>query len=176
MFFFVSLFEWNQARFGILGCPNLPTQSHSRGCIIVGSHLFGSFSIPLDANLEKAVRISVSNVSDPSEAWFVESLESSHSDHDASARIASILGISKKPVRMDSQCKYTAVARGDAPLYMRLPMGRHQAVWDHAAGVAIVEASGGQTSDMDGIELDFGAGNLHLIRKSTRLAWHMSIL
>ena len=46
------------------------------------------------------------------DARFCESVESAHSDHDQSAQIAARLGITTEPFRVDSQCKYAAVAAG----------------------------------------------------------------
>lgn len=56
------------------------------------------------------------------EASFCESVEAGHSDHGTNARIASILGITKDSVRMDSQAKYCSIARGDGDIYLRLPV------------------------------------------------------
>ena len=69
------------------------------------------------------------------------------------------LGIESPSLRMDSQVKYGAVARGDAALYLRLPSPEYpdyrENIWDHAAGALIVEEAGGQVSDMFGRSLDF---------------------
>ena len=69
-------------------------------------------------------------------------------------------------MRMDSQAKYAAVARGDAVLYLRLPSGNPdryaEKIWDHAAGALVVEEAGGIVTDMHGKPLDFGkAERLH---------------
>jgi 3'(2'), 5'-bisphosphate nucleotidase len=60
---------------------------------------------------------------------------------------------------MDSQAKYAAVARGDAALYLRLPSPKtpdyREKIWDHAAGVLLVEEAGGKVTDMFGKPLDF---------------------
>ena len=104
--------------------------------------------------------IRVSEVRDPAAARFCESVESGHSDQDWSVQIARKLGITTEPVRMDSQCKYAAVARGDASIYLRLPTraGYEEKIWDHAAGMLVVEEAGGVVSDIDGKPLDFGHG------------------
>ncbi len=64
----------------------------------------------------------MSLVKEPKETCFCESVEAGHSSHDTASRIANILGITQPPLRMDSQCKYAVVARGDAGVYMRLPV------------------------------------------------------
>ena len=63
---------------------------------------------------------------------------------------------------MDSQCKYGVVARGDASIFLRLPLERayKEKVWDHAAGVVIVEEAGGRVTDIEGRLLDFSRGRL----------------
>ena len=74
------------------------------------------------------------------------------------------MGISAAPLRMDSQAKYGAVARGDASLYLRLPSPKspdyREKIWDHAAGCIIVEEAGGRVTDMTGKPLDFDHGRL----------------
>jgi 3'(2'), 5'-bisphosphate nucleotidase len=63
--------------------------------------------------------------------------------------------------RIDSQEKYAQVAAGDADMYLRLPRissTRPHSSWDHAAGVALVQAAGAIASDVDGSPLDFSHG------------------
>jgi 3'(2'), 5'-bisphosphate nucleotidase len=51
------------------------------------------------------------------------------------------------------------VARGDASIYLRIPRGGYREnVWDHAAGVLVVEEAGGRVCDVDGRPLDFTTG------------------
>ena len=65
------------------------------------------------------------------------------------------------PLRMDSQAKSGAVARGEAVLYLRMPFPKHpdyrEKVWDHAAGSLVVEEAGGRVTDMFDRPLDFGS-------------------
>ena len=102
----------------------------------------------------------VDDVADVAEARFCESVESAHSNQDQSAQIAARLGIHKAPYRIDSQCKYAAVARGDAAIYLRLPTRADyvEKIWDHAAGCRIVTEAGGTVTDVHGRPLDFGLG------------------
>lgn len=142
--------------FGALGCPNLPNADGSRGALFV-AHGGGC---TVEAGGAPAVPVRV--VSPPSlrEARVCESVEAGHSDHDASARIVARLGIEAEPYRIDSQCKYGAVARGDASIYLRLPTrpGYVEKIWDHAAGAFVVEQAGGRVTDVDGRPLDFTRG------------------
>jgi 3'(2'), 5'-bisphosphate nucleotidase len=90
----------------------------------------------------------------------VESVEPTHTDQAANAALCAAVGITRPPLRMDSQCKYAVVARGDAGLYLRMAAGGNgkQNIWDHAAGAVIVAEAGGCTTDSRGMALDFGAG------------------
>jgi 3'(2'), 5'-bisphosphate nucleotidase len=95
-----------------------------------------------------------------SEARFCESVESGHSNQGDSANIATILGITAEPYRIDSQCKYAAVSRGDASIYLRLPTRAdyQEKIWDHGAGSIVVEEAGGTVTDVTGTPLDFSLG------------------
>ena len=75
-------------------------------------------------------------------------------------RSAELLGITVPPYRIDSQCKYAAVARGDASIYLRLPTkkGYEEKIWDHAAGSIVIQEAGGRATDVRGDELDFSLG------------------
>jgi 3'(2'), 5'-bisphosphate nucleotidase len=87
----------------------------------------------------------------------VESIE--HGDQSQQMAVAQAIGMTQPAIQMDSQAKYAAVAAGEAALYLRLPSPKtpnyHEKIWDHAAGVLIVEEAGGRVTDMDGKPLDF---------------------
>lgn len=149
---------------GILGCPNLYKSgnpgSSEKGYIfdaVIGEGAYCSTIYGGDRQ-----KIHVTDISNTSEASFCESVESSHSSHDASKKVAADLGVTKEPIRIDSQCKYAIIARGDASIYMRLPtkMGYNEKIWDHAAGAIIVEEAGGKVTDCFGNNLDFSLGTL----------------
>ena len=65
-----------------------------------------------------------------------------------------------KPIRIDSQCKYAVVARGQADAYLRLPTRPDyvENIWDHAAGMLIATEAGATVSDIQGRPLDFSCG------------------
>ncbi len=147
---------------GVLGCPNLAVDdadpARGRGVLAWGVKGEGARVSPL---ARTAVRpLFVDEITDPAEARFCESVESGHSDQSTSAAIARRLGITREPYRIDSQCKYVAVARGDASIYLRLPVRADyvEKVWDHAAGAVVIQEAGGRVSDVDGKPLDFSAG------------------
>lgn len=73
--------------------------------------------------------------------------------------IAKTLGVTLPPVRIDSQAKYGAMARGDAAIYLRFPhAGYREKIWDHAAGSIVITEAGGVVGDAAGKPLDFSKG------------------
>jgi 3'(2'), 5'-bisphosphate nucleotidase len=140
-----------------IAAPNLP-RGGGVGALFTAVAGQGAFVQPLDRSAPP-VRIHVSATADPSRARFAESLESGHTSHSESARAATLLGITQPPVRMDSQAKYGVVARGEAEMYLRLPKaGYVENIWDHAAGVLLVEEAGGRVTDLAGKPLEFTHG------------------
>jgi len=147
----------------VLACPNLPSDlpcGDQIGTILYAVRGQGAWSIPLDNPMAPPVPVHVSTVSDPLSTRVCESVESGHSAHDQSAVALKRLGVQGKPVRMDSQAKYAAVARGDAEMYLRLPTrpGYEEKIWDHAGGVLVLEEAGGKVTDLHGLPLDFSQG------------------
>lgn len=151
----LGLIEDGKVVLGVLGCPNL-----DGGLLMAAVRGQGSKKLSLDGAGVDGEAVSVSAVTDPAQANFCESVESGHSDQDASVKIATELGITAEPYRIDSQCKYAAVARGDAAIYLRLPTrpGYREKIWDHAAGTIVVEEAGGIITDVRGKPLDFSLG------------------
>lgn len=148
---------------GVLGCPNLPIESDEpnsqAGTLLYAVKGQGAFQAPL-SDLSRATHISCDDISNPVDAVFCESVESGHTAHGRSAKITELLGSRSKPFRMDSQCKYAAVSRGQASIYLRLPTrpGYEEKIWDHAAGFIILREAGGKISDTLGLPLDFSLG------------------
>ncbi|KAI9477286.1 3'(2'),5'-bisphosphate nucleotidase [Coemansia sp. RSA 990] len=160
----LALIVDGQVQLGVVGCPNLPYDMSKpegdKGVLAVAVQGQGAFQRKLDSDSRSEQPIVVSNVEDACNASFCESVESGHSNHGDNAKIAELLGISKQSVRMDSQCKYIAVARGDADIYLRLPVDSKyvEKIWDHAAGNIIIHEAGGHVSDINGQPLDFSKG------------------
>lgn len=154
----LGLIQDGEVILGALGCPNLPRPDGAKGSIFVAVKGQGVEMYDMDGNSLGAA--SVHSVTDLSKANFCESVEKGHSSHSHSSQIAEKLGITEEPYRIDSQCKYAAVARGDATIYLRLPTkpGYQEKIWDHAAGVAVIEEAGGVVTDVYGKKLDFSKG------------------
>ena len=158
----LALIENGEVVLGVLGCPNLSTSSYNSdkdlGTLLYAVKGNGAYMKAIGGKDETGV--SVSGVESTSEANFCESVESGHSSHDHSAKIAEILNVTAAPARIDSQCKYGVLARGEASIYLRLPTRKdyEEKIWDHAAGYIVVKEAGGKVTDCRGKELDFSLG------------------
>ena len=157
----LALIEDGQVVFGVLGCPNLPVADGSgKGVLMVAARGQGAAALALDDASFEGTAIHVSDITDTAQARFCESVESGHSSHGDAAKIAELLGITAPSVRMDSQAKYAAVARGEASIYLRLPTSAEyrEKIWDHGGGSIVVEEAGGTVTDAFGKPLDFTHG------------------
>ncbi len=155
---------------GVLGCPWMPVRPDAegdiaaalRGVMFSASRGQGARQVNIAGWTPQSEgnTIRASQIDDPRQASFCESVEAAHSAHDDHSKIATVLGVEATPVRMDSQCKYAAVARGQASIYLRLPKSDtyREKIWDHAAGVVVVEEAGGRVTDVRGESLDFSIG------------------
>lgn len=148
---------------GVLGCPNLPSPDNGSvtGTIYYAVAGQGAFAMPLESeSIQASSPIHATTTQNFSESRFCESVESGHSSHGHSQQIADQLGIEKDPRRLDSQAKYAVVGQGEADIYMRLPTraGYREKIWDHAAGVLLVEEAGGTVTDIHGKPLEFDQG------------------
>jgi 3'(2'), 5'-bisphosphate nucleotidase len=158
----LALVENGEVKVAALACPALPLSLDNPdgeiGSLFVAMRGEGA---AMAALVEKPdfISIRVAKESDKEQLRFVESVESAHGDQALQESVAQAVGFTHPPLRMDSQAKYGAVARGDAALYLRLPSPKspdyREKIWDHAAGALIVEEAGGQVTDMHGRPLDF---------------------
>ena len=156
----LALIVSGEVKLGVLGCPNLPQKlddpQAQRGCLFVAERGEGTRMLPLDGQDSERIHISQAI------HRFAESVESTHSDLDTHAQIAQQVGITEPPIRMDGQGKYGVLARGEASVYIRLPNPAtpdyRECIWDHAAGLIVVEEAGGVVTDIDGQALDLSQG------------------
>ena len=168
----LALIDDGVVKLGVLACPRWD----------IGRLFGGGGGVAWTAPVEAPEHRQPITVAAAGRVRLVESVEGGHSDHDASAGIAARLG-SADPLRMDSQAKYAAVACGEADVYLRLPTrpGYEEKVWDHAAGLAVIEAAGGRVSDLDGKPLDFTrgrtlSGNRGVVATSNAAGLHDRVL
>lgn len=156
----LALIEDGKVVLGALGCPNLEHTNGSDGCLFTAVRGEGTKLLAIDGDELEGTTVTVDEVEHSGGAKFCESVESGHSNQGDSATIATILGITADPYRIDSQCKYAAVSRGDASIYLRLPTRAdyQEKIWDHGAGSIVVEEAGGTVTDVAGNPLDFSLG------------------
>lgn len=156
----LALVEKGVPVFGVLGCPRYAEADPKRtGMMFYGGEGMEAAMVSSLTAPPRPIRVCDTVTS--AQARLCESVESAHTRHDRSKQLIDVLGISKDVLRMDSQAKYAAVAHGAAALYMRLPVekGYREKIWDHAAGVAVIQAAGGKVTDLNGKVLDFAQGS-----------------
>jgi len=146
-----------------LACPNLPAnlddEDAPTGQSFIAVRGDGAYQVPLAMDADNdGTPIHVAETDSPADGRFTDSFVSSHSSHDTAQDTADALGLTAAPIRMDSQAKYALVGRGDADIYFRLPRPGSdytEKIWDHAAGMLVVETAGGTVTDVNGKALDF---------------------
>ena len=159
--------ENGQVVLGVLGCPNLPADSSqpldepdAHGTIYGAVYQGGTWELPADDSSAHRKPIAATTESKGGGLRLCESVEKAHSKRSDAAQVAEAFGGQAQPVRLDSQCKYAVVARGQADAYLRMPTSKTyvEKIWDHAAGSIIATEAGAIVTDITGSELDFGRG------------------
>jgi 3'(2'), 5'-bisphosphate nucleotidase len=159
----LALIEQGQVKMAVLGCPALPMNmdvpNSDRGVLFAATQGGGATMASLGTTC--FVSIHVTRRAEENRWRFLESVEAAHGHPALQQAVAQAVGIIQTPLRMDSQAKYGALARGDAVLYLRFPSPQnptyHEKIWDHAAGALIVEEAGGCVTDMHGHPLDWAS-------------------
>ncbi|KAJ7968484.1 PAP-specific phosphatase hal2-like protein [Quillaja saponaria] len=105
------------------------------------------------------IPVRVSSIDNPALATFCEPVEKANSSHSFTAGLAHSVGLRKQPLRLYSMVKYAAIACGDAEVFMKFAKTSYkEKIWDHAAGVIIIQEAGGVVTDAGGRQLDFSKG------------------
>lgn len=152
---------------GVMGCPNLSAnQSHpldvndAEGVVYAASKDAGAWEFAKCEQHAEPMRIVTQSYDSARPLRFCESAEKAHSNRGDSGRIIDSIGTEGEPARLDSQCKYALVARGQADGYLRLPTSKEyvEKIWDHAAGMCIANEAGAVVSDVSGKPLDYTHG------------------
>ncbi|KAG2299320.1 hypothetical protein Bca4012_010895 [Brassica carinata] len=171
----LALIEDGKVLLGVLGCPNYPVKkeclsngcnqsgSVSKGCVMYAKKGSGQAwmqpLLPGGGYPESATLLKASAVDDPVLATVCEPVERANSNHLFTAGLANSMGVRKQPMRVYSMVKYAAIACGDAEVFMKFAQSSYkEKIWDHAAGVVIVEEAGGVVTDAGGRKLDFSKG------------------
>lgn len=161
-----------------LGCPELELQGHKglgKGVGIFAARGQGCWAASLDGlkGSQSWVRLGVSKCREVRQARILDSFDLGHKNAEKNRLICEALGILKDPVPMDSMAKHAVVASGDAEIFFRTLSEKEpdhrEKIWDVAAGALAIEEAGGRVTDLEGRQLDFGAG-LTLARNPGLLA------
>lgn len=153
----VALIVDQEVQLAFLVCPRLHTiLSDSPAVLFVAIRSLGVLEMSLAEGWDRRLGFGV-QPSGQRQPVLAESYESNHTDHQFSETFSRALNLSEETIRMDSQCKYGIVARGDAQIYLRRPTkpGYVERIWDHAPGVLIVEEAGGTVTDFEGKRIVF---------------------
>lgn len=165
----LALVVKGRVRLGVLACPNLaPGEQGQTSSLARGGSTYwaisGAGAMMLYDTDSAQIEIDIAHPGiDPNRpARIAESVEASHTRQDRSASLVAAAwpaGVAP-PTRIDSQCKYALVARGDADVYLRLPTkpGYVERIWDHAAGSLILQEAGCLVTDVQGRPLEFAHG------------------
>jgi 3'(2'), 5'-bisphosphate nucleotidase len=164
----LTLIEEGMLQVAVMACPALPfefgvtssTPLRTPGVIFVAVQGQGAEMLTLQGLNRSSLRVNA--VSAPQGFQLIESVERDHGTPQWQHQVIESLGWQVPPLRMDSLAKYGSIARGEADLYLRLPTGtsaqRRENIWDHAAGVLVLEEAGGKVTDRWGKPLNFACG------------------
>lgn len=152
----LALIEGGEVRAAALACPNMQAPSGEKGLLCLASENQKTLFTSLFTD-GPAVEAQTTAAKNFAEAVICESVESGHTSHSRAEKIRESLGVQAEPFRIDSQCKYAAVALGLADIYLRLPKSLEykEKIWDHAAGYLVVTKAGGSVTDTLGRNIDF---------------------
>lgn len=168
----LALIEDGTPTIGVMGCPNLPIDMSepldvpdAKGCTYFAVRNEGVYEASAEDATANPTRITRLDHDAEDEVSVTASVEEAHTNVSETDQVLDLLrdehGLEiGEPVRLDSQCKYAVVARGQADAYLRMPTrpGYVERIWDHAAGSLIASEAGCAVSDIHGRELDFSHG------------------
>ena len=160
----LALVEEGEVKVGAIACPALPFDFQqpggNKGVIFIAVKGQGSTAIAIDSQNQAILK--TNKYKDIQKLKAIQSVETAHSDRNKQKEVAEQLGITQPPISMDSLAKYAAIARGEADIYLRIPLPQYASlrenIWDHGAGVIVLEEAGGKVTDLDGKVLDFSFG------------------
>jgi len=153
------------ASLGVLGCPNMPADFFSAdgknevGFLFEGLLGAGARVRSL-ANTDRFTELPVKKEVKPNEkVIFAESYEKSHTAGETHLKIFEAFNVEeeKDVLRIDSQVKFAALARGDVQVYLRFT-GFLICTWDVLPGYVIVQEAGGKITNKFDQPLDFTHG------------------
>ncbi len=153
----IGLLEDRRPSAGILACPTYPTPDEEG--LLFYTARGSAWAEPLAGGAARGIHVSECDA--PEAMRTVISTDAIAIDTALVTPLYREARISPQPVEyVDGQDKYAMIACGDVDCYVRpvRPDDRPHYIWDHAAGVALVEAAGGVVTDLEGAALDFTQG------------------
>ncbi len=149
---------------GVMGCPNLDADPNAgvgvgSGVLFAAVRKQGACVYSL-AEATAAPQPVGARQDNDTALRVCESVEAAHSKHSVTARVVEAMQVDAESIRVDSQCKYGLVARGQADVYLRFPTDASyvEKIWDHAAGSLIAQEAGAVVTDIQDRALDFSHG------------------
>jgi 3'(2'), 5'-bisphosphate nucleotidase len=157
----VGIVEGGKPTGSIIGVPGAMNQD---GLAVSGKLFYIRDGVPYSEPMAGGEAQAIHVTDHIENLHIVQSFERQHASKERMAALREKAGMGDARItEIDSMEKYAMVASGQADVYMRLPNldnTRPHMSWDHAAGVALVLAAGGQCTDIDGKELDFSKGKI----------------
>jgi len=151
----VGLVEEGRAMGALMGCP-----TYGDGELLVGWDGV-AYRMPLYAEGPiKPLCVSARGLGEP--IYPVDAITAGRAGADVEKRVKATFALQEPLLpKVYAQLEiYAAIARGESDIFLCKPMTRcSRKVWDHAAGVALVEAAGGIVTDFEGASLDFSQGD-----------------
>ena len=163
----LALVENGTPTIAALACPSLPLdqsepldEPDSVGSLYLAMKGTGAWEARADDERAELSRLLHPVPAEDEPLRICHSIVATHSDETLTSRILRRLEPLGEPVRIDSQCKYAVVARGQADGYLRVPARRGyiERIWDHAAGSLVAAEAGCLVTDLEGRLLDFSTG------------------
>lgn len=174
----LALIEKGKVTFAVLGCPELQLEGYETlgkgvGVLAIRGEGCWAFSLGDRKAPKEWISLEVSKCSDVRQARILDSFDPGHKDGEGHHQVRKILGIHRETIMLDSLAKQAVLASGGAEIFLRMvprkDPGHREKIWDVAAGALIVEEAGGRVTDLQGCDLDFGAG-VTLVRNPGLLA------
>jgi len=150
----VARVENESVSLAMIACPCLKSDVKDEiGQLFIAVAGYGCFKVSLhDARIVPVLR----RTDDVLSSVMAESYESAHTSHELSSTLREHFEMNIQPLQLDSQCKYSLLARGDASIYLRKPKtGYEEKIWDHAPGSLLVTEAGGRCTDFAGNPIAF---------------------
>lgn len=155
----VSFVLDQQVEFAAVSCPNLPCSvDRTLGSLFIAYRGEGAYEVSLHSGRSRRLPRRTDTLAG---STMTESFEPGHTSHGLSAALRAGLQLHPESLRVDSQCKYAMLARGDASLYLRKPKeGYQEKIWDHAPGCLLIQEVAGQMTDFAGAPVVFRPASL----------------